>query len=95
MCNACGFLCCAYDGFSGCGCDHCEYPACWPQEDEDYGDDFDMELSPSHRSRFFCTEIPAAGYAALGRGPRNPRTLVTGSGADLALSTSGREGRRG
>lgn len=33
--------------------------------------------------------IPAAGYAALGRGPRNPRSLVTGSGAGLALSCSG------
>lgn len=30
--------------------------------------------------------IPAAGYAALGRGPRNPRSLITGSGAGLAIS---------
>lgn len=29
MCNACGFQCCAYDGFSGCGCDHCDNPECW------------------------------------------------------------------
>lgn len=21
MCNACGFSCCAHDGFDGCGCD--------------------------------------------------------------------------
>jgi hypothetical protein len=28
MCNACGFLCCAWDGFEGCGCD-CEEMACW------------------------------------------------------------------
>ena len=27
MCNACGFLCCAYDGFSKCGCD-CPVAAC-------------------------------------------------------------------
>lgn len=31
MCNACGFFCCAYDGFSGCGCDHCPEPACHPR----------------------------------------------------------------
>lgn len=52
MCNACGFLCCAYDGFSGCGCDHCECPACWDDEgcddgliceviEDDYEDGFD------------------------------------------------------
>lgn len=28
MCNACGFLCCASDVFSGCGCDHCGEEAC-------------------------------------------------------------------
>ena len=33
--------------------------------------------------------IPAAGYAAPGRGPRKPRSLITGSGAGLALSCSG------
>lgn len=27
MCNACGFLCCAYDGFEKCGCD-CPVAAC-------------------------------------------------------------------
>ncbi len=32
--------------------------------------------------------IPAAGYAALGRGPRNPRSLITGSGAGLASFSS-------
>jgi hypothetical protein len=32
--------------------------------------------------------IPAAGYAALGRGPRNPRTLITGSGGGLAILQS-------
>lgn len=30
MCNACGFQCCAFDGFAGCGCEDCENPACWP-----------------------------------------------------------------
>lgn len=33
--------------------------------------------------------IPAAGYAAPGRGLRNPRSLITGSGAGLAISCSG------
>ena len=28
MCNACGFLCCASDEFSGCGCDSCGEPEC-------------------------------------------------------------------
>ena len=27
MCNACGFGCCAFDSFDGCGCD-CEVAAC-------------------------------------------------------------------
>lgn len=39
MCNACGFQCCAYDGFSGCGCDHCDEPDCWSDDrDEDAPD---------------------------------------------------------
>lgn len=45
MCNACGFYCCAYDGFSGCGCDHCDCPECWSDDefecdsDDDWGDE--------------------------------------------------------
>ena len=39
MCNACGFFCCAYDGFSGCGCENCPYPACWPDDEEELDDD--------------------------------------------------------
>lgn len=27
MCNACGFGCCAFDSFEGCGCD-CDVAAC-------------------------------------------------------------------
>ncbi len=38
MCNACGFTCCAYDGFSRCGCDDCPERACW-DDDDDFGDD--------------------------------------------------------
>lgn len=34
MCNACGFLCCASDEFSGCGCNDCECEACWTDTDE-------------------------------------------------------------
>ena len=39
MCNACGFQCCAWNGFSGCGCDWCTNPACW----EDSGEFDDQE----------------------------------------------------
>lgn len=46
MCNACGFACCAWDGFSGCGCDGCSCPECWSEEDDlddpDY-DDYDLD----------------------------------------------------
>ncbi|OCC01830.1 hypothetical protein BA190_26830 [Labrys sp. WJW] len=34
MCNACGFMCCAVDTLGGCGCDFCEDPDCWPEDDE-------------------------------------------------------------
>jgi len=33
MCNACGFGCCAWDGFSNCGCEDCDCPDCWPHCD--------------------------------------------------------------
>lgn len=32
MCNACGFLCCGSDEFSGCGCDHCDEPDCHSEQ---------------------------------------------------------------
>lgn len=35
MCNACGFHCCAWDGFGKCGCD-CDEPGCW--DDDQFGD---------------------------------------------------------
>lgn len=41
MCNACGFWCCAHDGFSKCGCEHCPNPACWDDDDEWECDDCD------------------------------------------------------
>lgn len=40
MCNACGFQCCAYDAFSGCGCDSCDEPDCW-SDDELEGDELE------------------------------------------------------
>ena len=39
MCNACGFMCCAYDGFSKCGCEHCDEPECWPDDEVEFADD--------------------------------------------------------
>lgn len=39
MCNACGNLCCGSDEFGRCGCDACEEPACWSDDEED-GEDF-------------------------------------------------------
>lgn len=35
MCNACHNMCCGSDLFEGCGCEHCDNPACWPEEDDD------------------------------------------------------------
>lgn len=41
MCNACGFHCCAWDGFEKCGCEDCWCEDCWDDEDEElYDDDF-------------------------------------------------------
>jgi hypothetical protein len=40
VCNACGFACCAWDGFGGCGCDHCDNPECW-----EYCEDCGEEMS--------------------------------------------------
>lgn len=43
MCNACGFVCCACDCFSQCGCDDCDNPACWGVCDE--CGEYDMECT--------------------------------------------------
>jgi len=59
MCNACGFLCCGYDGFSGCGCDHCPHPECWTDDIEDE-DDFDYDADHADQQegpRFVCVAI--------------------------------------
>lgn len=39
MCNACGNYCCGSDEFGGCGCDGCEEPECWSDDEDDYEDD--------------------------------------------------------
>ena len=63
MCNACGFFCCAYDGFSGCGCDGCPEPECWSEDDDDFFEDDDdeyYEFAPRQtcpHSRFICVEV--------------------------------------
>lgn len=38
MCNACGFVCCGSDEFSGCGCNDCECEACHSEYDGDTDD---------------------------------------------------------
>ena len=40
MCNACGFICCAMDCFSQCGCE-CENPLCWEPDDDPFDEDED------------------------------------------------------
>lgn len=69
MCNACGFYCCAYDGFSGCGCDHCDEPDCWSDDDDndfDYDDDrYDRGLTVAHHHRpsLRCDAVASEGEA--------------------------------
>ncbi len=52
MCNACGNVCCGSDEFYGCGCDGCDEPDCW-SDDEDDGDDMD---DPDYYSFACCRE---------------------------------------
>lgn len=68
MCNACGFYCCASDVFSGCGCDHCDCPECWTDDDEFFGDDesFDDEIG-DHRA-------PASASHGTGSNDAQPRS---------------------
>lgn len=53
MCNACGFFCCAHDGFARCGCDGCPNPECWDDDGdftcEELEDEFDLELERQDR----------------------------------------------
>jgi len=57
VCNACGFYCCAYDGFSGCGCDDCPERACWG-DDEDFYDEDDYDFAALPKSRLHCYPAP-------------------------------------
>src|SRR5690606_2336086 len=57
MCNACGFLCCAHDGFSGCGCDDCDCPDCWSDDgiefdNDDYDYDYDYDYDSEKEDRY-------------------------------------------
>lgn len=58
MCNACGFLCCGWDLFSGCGCDGCDEPDCW-SEDEFDDDDDGYDCRPPPPTRVFICDVPA------------------------------------
>ncbi len=49
MCNACGFYCCAMDCFEGCGCDFCLNVSCWPDDDDEYDEDFDYDADVADR----------------------------------------------
>jgi len=64
MCNACGFYCCAYDGFSGCGCDGCFEYECWSDDehdDEDFDDTpddyYQTERRARHTARLRCDAV--------------------------------------
>lgn len=59
MCNACGFFCCAYDGFERCGCEHCPNPACWPDDDDEVENEDDD---------FMCEAIQPAAVSGGQRG---------------------------
>lgn len=87
MCNACGFLCCAYDAFSGCGCDFCENSDCWDNEDFDDGsyDPFDGLRTRAHR--FFC-DSPVILRTPERKITASPRGSIAGVGTDGAASAS-------
>ncbi|MCX5569647.1 hypothetical protein [Kaistia nematophila] len=57
MCNACGFLCCAWDLFSGCGCDWCDEPDC--RAEEEFDDDDDGYECRHIAPRVFICDAPA------------------------------------
>lgn len=58
MCNACGFLCCGSDEFSGCGCDGCPCEDCWSDDEDFFGDDddeyTDYDCACTKPTRFEC-----------------------------------------
>ncbi len=42
MCNACNNHCCGSDEFGGCGCDHCDCPDCWSDDEDEFDDGGDF-----------------------------------------------------
>lgn len=57
MCNACGNVCCGSDEFYGCGCDGCDNPDCW-SDDDDFDEDDDYDFCGCRKpSAFQCVEI--------------------------------------
>jgi len=61
MCNACGNWCCGSDMFAGCGCDGCDEPECWSDDDDlpdddDY-DGYDMASRQCRHHHFECVEV--------------------------------------
>lgn len=87
MCNACGFLCCGYDTFSGCGCDFCENSDCWDNEDFDDGnyDPFDGIRARAHR--FIC-DSPLVSRTPQRKITASPRQSIAVVGTDGAASAS-------
>ena len=64
MCNACHNVCCGSDLFGGCGCDGCDDPDCWSDEELDdeidafTEDDFrDVDCAAAPRPRFVCEAV--------------------------------------
>jgi len=60
MCNACGFLCCGSDEFNGCGCESCDEPGCWPDDDDFFDEADDLyRLAPCcPPARAFACDAP-------------------------------------
>src|ERR1700722_5283652 len=78
MCNACGFLCCAWDGFAYCGCDGCEEPLCWTEDEEDYDDEGDFGEYDEDRAVGRGREIRAGGDMGRRHRARNPLPCLCG-----------------
>lgn len=76
MCNACGFLCCGYDGFARCGCDGCPCPECWDEDDNDFTCDSDDDWATTTKSQPSSTRTPP-----MGESKRSPIWLEYSVGA--------------
>jgi len=53
-------MCCGSDEFGGCGCDGCDEPDCWSDDDDFFGDDDsdypDYDCACSRPSVFECVQ---------------------------------------